>query len=183
MTATDFSAAGLSITEKIEAAHALFRKWGDRLLKDISVRELIAGLDLKVIASRKAMLDAGILSACRRCEEDEGGSCCGAGIENKYDVALLAANLLMGMTLAAERCFQAGCFFLGPEGCTLSARHTLCVNFLCQPIQKALALDDLVRVQNTIGDEMDTTFLLIEAIKKYIRDRSDTTGATSSTSR
>jgi hypothetical protein len=183
MTASNTCDAGFSIKEKIEAAHALFRNWGDRLLTDPFIRELMARVDLKIAASGKAMLEVGILSACRRCEEDEGGSCCGAGIENKYDVALLAVNLLMGETLAAERRFPASCFFLGSEGCTLKARHTLCVNFFCVSVQKALALDDLVRVQKTIGDEMVTTFLLIEAVKKYIRDRSDPTDSTSSTSR
>jgi hypothetical protein len=173
MTTTHSCAAGLSIVEKIETAEALFQEWGDRLVADPSTRELMADLDRKIAASGKAMLDAGIFSTCRHCEEDEGGSCCGAGIENKYDVVLLALNLLMGSTLTVQRYSAAGCFFLGPEGCTLKARHVLCVNYLCLPIQRTLALDDLVRVQNTIGDEMDTTFLLIEAIKKYIRDRSD----------
>ena len=172
MAFDDLSAAGGPIHEKIRLARELFETWGARLHADAAIRGLMARLDRSIRASWKTMVDSGIVSACTECEEKDGGSCCGAGIENKYDPVLLALNLLMGVGLPDERGIDGSCFFLGSEGCTLRIRHVLCVNHLCLPVQKMLGMDGLVRVQNTIGEEMDTTFILEETIKKYIRGRS-----------
>jgi hypothetical protein len=48
------------------------------------------------------------------------------------------------------------------------ARHVLCVNYLCLRIQRGLPLDVLIRVQTAAGAELDTAFLLQEAIKKHM---------------
>jgi hypothetical protein len=172
MAFDNLSAASAPIREKIRLAHDLFKTWGARLHTDSAIRGLVDRLDRSIRASQKAMVDSGIVSACTDCEEKDGGSCCGAGIENKYDPVLIAMNLLMGVVLPDERDFDDSCFFLGPEGCKLRIRHILCVNFLCLPVQKTLGIHGLIQFQNTIGEEMDTTFLLEETIRKYIRGRS-----------
>ena len=161
-----------TIEEKIAMAQDLFRNWGDALRQDTTVGSLLESLRQRIELSGKAMVEVGVVAACRHCEEVEGGSCCGAGIENKYDPVLLALNLLLGVGLPDERGIDGSCFFLGPEGCTLRIRHILCVNHLCLPVQKMLGMEGLVRVQNTIGEEMDTTFLLEETVRKYIRGHS-----------
>jgi hypothetical protein len=172
MAFDDLSAASAPIHEKIRLAHDVFETWGARLHADPAIRALTARLDRSIRASQKAMVDSGIVSACADCEEKDGGSCCGAGIENKYDPVLLTMNLLMGVGLPDERGLGGSCFFLGPEGCKLRIRHILCVNFLCLPVQKMLGIDGLIQFQNTIGEEMDTTFLLEETVRKYIRGHS-----------
>jgi hypothetical protein len=112
------------------------------------------------------MIDYGVVATCRHCDENEGGSCCGAGIENHYNPVILLINLLMGATLPQERQIENGCYFLSSRGCTLKARDVLCVNYLCLQIQGMLTREDLVTLQNTTGDELDTLFMLHETIKK-----------------
>jgi hypothetical protein len=81
---------------------------------------------------------------------------------------LLAINLVLGGTLPEVRKCAKGCFFLKEDGCSLVARHVLCVNYMCLKIQKALPLDALLRVQTAAGAELDTAFLLQEAMKKQM---------------
>ena len=111
------------------------------------------------------------MAACKRCDEEEGGSCCGAGIENRYPPPLLLINLLLGQALPAERCFANSCFFLGTDGCMLMARDVLCINYLCTGFQKSLAHEDLVRLQTVTGEEMETVFRVHEAVKQFLTER------------
>lgn len=147
----------------------LYSLWNSTLARDPHLRRLMDDLEAKTRASWKAMMDLGIVEACRRCEEEEGGSCCGAGIENRYDPYLLLANLLAGVTLPGERRRPNECFFLGETGCRLRIRHFLCINYLCMQIQKMLSHGDLVLLQGIIGGEMDTVFLLQERILAILK--------------
>ncbi len=158
------------IRHKITQAYELFSLWGETLWKNPHINFLLNSLELKVGASSKVAQDRGIAAACRRCEEEEGGSCCGAGIENKYTPRLLLINLLFGVTLPEERLWPNSCFFLSECGCVLKLRHVLCVNYLCQKIQRMLPSDELAGLQEIIGEEMDAGFLLDETVKKFIGD-------------
>lgn len=168
MTDKNPAPATVSIEEKVRLADELFATRGPALSNDSRICDLMEALSRKIEASSKAMVDFGIVGACRQCDEEEGGSCCGAGIENRYSPVLLLANLLMGVPLSHERLVPNGCFFLGRYGCSLKVRHVLCVNFLCTKIEKMLALEDLIKLQHTTGDELDTVFVLHETIKKCI---------------
>jgi hypothetical protein len=158
----------LSIQEKVRRAEELYESWGSALDENPRIRALLRAMDRKVEASQKAMIDYGVVGACAHCDEEDGGSCCGAGIENRYSPALLLVNLLMGATLPKERLVEGGCYFLGARGCTLRARDVLCINYLCLEIQNMLTREDLITLQKTTGDELDTLFLLQETIKKHI---------------
>ena len=120
-------------------------------------------------SSWRVMEETGIVAACRHCEDEEGGSCCGRGIENKYDETLLLLNLLWGVILPDDRSRPDSCFFLGNSGCLLKIRHVLCVNYLCIAIQKNLSPTDLTRVQQTVGCELDTVFILQETVKRMLK--------------
>jgi hypothetical protein len=61
------------------------------------------------------------------------------------------------------------CYFLGEYGCLLTARHVLCVNYICKKLQKKLTRDELIELQPCAGEELDTLFILHEAIKKRMR--------------
>lgn len=158
-----------SIEEKIEAARALFEVGGVRLREDVRVRALLERLDEKIRASLRVRHALRVVQTCRRCEEQEGGSCCGAGIENRYDGLLLLINLLLGATLPERRTYTDSCYFLHAEGCCLKARHVLCVNYLCGKLQRTMAPDDLITLQAIAGEELDTGFALYEAIKTRLR--------------
>jgi len=158
----------MPIELNIRAARALVESWAEAWLEDDPVAALLNQLRRGIGVSRKAMQEAGIPALCRQCDEQEGGSCCGAGIEDRYDPLLLAINLVLGATLPEARDCSNGCFFLKEDGCSLVVRHVLCVNYICLKIQKALPLEALIRVQTAAGAELDTVFLLQEAMKKQM---------------
>ncbi|MBW1980466.1 MAG: hypothetical protein JRJ12_04545 [Deltaproteobacteria bacterium] len=159
----------LSIQQKVQRARLLCQVWSKRLLQENSIRTLLETLQQNLHASRQTMRQVGLVEICKRCEELEGGSCCGKGIENRYNEILLLINLLLGCQLSDEQHRADSCFFLGPRGCTLLARHVLCVNYLCQAARQELSAQALHSLQHSAGVELETTFLLHEKIKEYIR--------------
>jgi len=163
------SATPLSIREKIKLAQNLYVNWGEALLEDFHIHRLLARLKKNIEDTNKAVLALGIYEVCKHCEEEEG-SCCGAGIENKYDVVILLINIAMGIHLPTQRYQSNSCYFLNKNGCILKARHVLCVNYLCSKIKQTFTLDELIRIQYLAGNELDTLFILHEAIKKFINN-------------
>ena len=157
-----------TIQEKIRQAHELFAQWGGELLADKAVRGLLQRLSQDLAASRRAMEELQVVATCRTCDEQEGGSCCGAGIENRYGVVLLLLNLLLGGNLAAAGDDPRSCYFLGKAGCILPIRQVICVNYLCAKVQNSLRTEGLIRLQSVCGAELDTVFFLHEAVKKII---------------
>jgi hypothetical protein len=157
----------LSIEEKIEEARTLFEAWEDRLRQDERIRVLLVSLEQNIRASTQAMRALRVVEACKRCEEQEGGSCCGVGIENRYDSIQLLVNLLLGVSLPDRHTYSDSCYFLQADGCCLTARHVLCVNYLCAKLNRALSQDDLIALQTIVGEELGTGFALYEAVKKH----------------
>ncbi|MCK8603206.1 hypothetical protein [Desulfoferrobacter suflitae] len=157
-----------SIEEKIRLAHDLSARWGSRLRRDARIGPRLAAVRENVAASRRAMLQVGVAAACRTCEEMEGGSCCGKGIEDKYSPTLLLMNLLLDRVLPTRRYMENSCYFLGPRGCSLAARHVICVNYLCGKIRETIAMEDIIHLQTINGQELDAVFALHEAIKRYL---------------
>jgi hypothetical protein len=158
-----------SICEKIEQAHNLLETCGSSLIEDPHIHALLRKLRDCIENTNRSMVTLGVVAECKDCEEREGGSCCGSGIENKYDAVLLLVNLLLGFSLENQKPSKNSCSFLGKKGCTLTARHVLCVNYICQKLQKKLTREELIALQTCAGEELDTLFFLHEAIKKHIR--------------
>ena len=156
------------IQDKIEEAQALLARHETRLRKDPQVRDLLDRLAQQIQASMEAMKALGVVAACRTCEELEGGSCCGVGIENRYSSTLLLINLLLGAQLPGGHLLIDSCYFLGARGCSLKARHVLCVNYLCEKIQRNLDAPDLIKLQTIVGEELETGFRVYEIIRKII---------------
>ena len=158
-----------SVQDKIEQAHNLLETCGSSLTEDPSIYALLKKLRDCINNTKQSMLTLGVVAECKNCEEKEGGSCCGTGIENKYDVELLLVNLLLKASLQDQQFSQNSCYFLGEKGCKLTARHVLCVNYICEKLQKKLTREELIELQTCAGQELDTLFFLHEAIKKHIR--------------
>jgi hypothetical protein len=158
-----------TIHEKIEQAYNLLEICGSSLAEDPLIRALLKKLRDCIENTTQSMLNLGVVAECKNCEEKEGGSCCGVGIENKYDVVLLLTNLLLGGSLQNQEPIGNSCYFLGKNGCKLTARHVLCVNYICNKLQNKLTGDDLIALQTCAGEELDTLFLLNEAIKQQMR--------------
>jgi len=119
------------------------------------------------------MLDSGLVQACAECENLEGGSCCGRGLEDHYDGYLLLINLLLGANLPAERWDPRSCYFLGPKGCVLSARHVLCVNYLCKKATDRIDSKALAHLRELEGVQLEALFLLHERVKKVVKELED----------
>lgn len=168
MNETPPSPSSSSIDDKLAAARELYAVWGERLMRDDAIASGLSALETAIAECRQAMIRFGIVEACRECEEEQGGSCCGAGIENRYRPVLLLVNLLLGCSLSPVRKSLNSCHFLGETGCALKVRHILCLNYLCHKIQGRLALEDLIALQTIMGREMDAVFAVHEQVKKFV---------------
>jgi len=156
--------------KKIQMAGALLSANKASFLSDSRLCALLSELDSAISASREAMEKAGVVEICRRCDEEEGGSCCGEGMERHYDEWLLLANLLMGVKLQKERQEARSCLFLGERGCTLWARHTICINYLCLEITKCIDPARLSELRRREGKELELLFHTIEYLKLFVRE-------------
>jgi len=169
MRASECLDEGSSIENKIMMARHMYDSWSDQLKCEPHIHELIEKLEGYLNNSRKVMLELGIVEICKHCDEEEGGSCCGAGLENKFDTFLLLMNLLLGVSLPEKHRRPDGCYLLADRGCTLKVRLVLCVDFLCPKILNTMSHKDLIRLQQVSGDELTTGFMLYDAIKRFLR--------------
>jgi len=158
-----------TLEEKIAWAEMCYEEKGGLFLRDERSKTLLSRLKGAVRASRTAMAVAGVEDECRTCEEREGGSCCGAGLENKYDGTLLLVNLLLGIQLPKQRSDPPSCLFLGPDGCLLIARQVICVNYLCKKIEDRINPSRIAVLREKEGVELECLFLLHERIKEKLR--------------
>jgi len=157
----------------LEWAYRVFRRFKDYLSADPTSADLLSRLRSAIEASSARMLDSGLVQACAECETLEGGSCCGRGLEDHYDGYLLLINLLLGATLPAERRDPRSCYFLGLKGCVLSARHVLCVNYLCRKATDRIDSKALALLRELEGVQLEVLFLLHERMRKLVKELED----------
>jgi hypothetical protein len=157
-----------TIADQICTALHLRELCGQSLMRDREVCALLGGLDLHIEATQSAMIKAGIVKECAGCAVNGEGTCCGVRTGYKYGSVLLLINLLLGRTLPPAPADIHLCHFLTKQGCALRARHVICVNFVCQRLRDVLPHNSLCNVQDIVGGEIDTLFVLEECIKKKI---------------
>jgi hypothetical protein len=158
-----------AIEDKTTWAKACFDREGNRLLEDQSLVNLLQKLKSAARQSRERMLRTGIVDVCRECEELEGGSCCGGGLERHFSAMLLLINLLLGASLPRQREMPSSCFFLSSTGCRLLARHVLCINYLCNKITSRTTPDQLAALREAEGEEILYLFQVNEKLKKLVQ--------------
>ena len=90
-----------SIEYKIALAYHLQANFGHVLLQDKEIRAQLLHLDENIESTWKEMLSIGVVRECSDCALKDG-SCCGAGMENRYGEVLLLINLLLGRTLCSQ---------------------------------------------------------------------------------
>ncbi|RLB12745.1 MAG: hypothetical protein DRG39_01075 [Deltaproteobacteria bacterium] len=154
------------IIKRIEQAEKLYAQYGKTISNDETVKDIIAHLEQVIEKRRRCMISCGMTDICRRCDTEEGGSCCGKGIEARYDEWLLLINLLLGCNLPRERYEDNSCLFLGKDGCILKALHVICINYLCKKIEERVSRDDLLRLRDMEGDMIAAIFCLHEYLKR-----------------
>jgi hypothetical protein len=158
-----------SVETKIAWANACFDRKRSRLLDDQHLTDLLVALKNAVCRSHEKMLGTGIVGLCRECEEKEGGSCCGAGLEKHYSGILLLINRFLGVTLPQEQAQPQSCFFLSPKGCRLVARHVLCINYICDKITSRIKPDQLAALREAEGEEILLLFQVNEKLKRLVQ--------------
>ena len=160
-----------SIEEKIDWAEHCYERFSDTIIQDESIVHYLTRIEDAIQASSREREAASVLDICRDCEKNGGGSCCGAGLENKYDGWLLLINLLLEVKLPKKRHNKKSCFFLGENGCLLKARHVICVNYLCKKITDRINPHKLKVLREKEGIELDILFRLNERLKKILQIR------------
>jgi hypothetical protein len=157
------------VHERIAWAEACSRRFGHLFLKEKQIVDLLREFEAAAMVSKQKMDEIGIVALCRECDQEEGGSCCGKGLENRYDTWLLLINKLLAVDFPQERQQEGGCFFLGESGCLLKARHVICINYVCKKITNNIhptLINDLREVE---GTEINALFMLNERIKGTFR--------------
>ena len=157
------------VKERIAWAQSCYQDGGGLFLKDEKTAGLLVEFKSAVKASRRRMDTTGVVALCRECDQEEGGSCCGKGLENRYDAWLLLINKLLGVDLPQERRQADGCFFLGEKGCLLMARHVICINYMCKKITNNIQPSVLNALREMEGAEINCLFMLNEQIKMVFR--------------
>ncbi|MEN6440823.1 MAG: hypothetical protein ABFD97_19805 [Syntrophobacter sp.] len=163
----------MRIGEKIAIARELHARWADSLLKDPAISRGVRDLMARTESSRKSSVEAGVSEVCRRCDEEEGGSCCGIGLEDRYTPEMLLLNLLLGSSLPDSRQSDNSCHFLGAGGCMLAARDIICINYLCARLCGAITKEGLKGLQETTGREMEAVFVLHDRIRRILRCKTE----------
>ena len=156
------------IHEKVAWADLCFHQFGDFLLRDQEIVEHLEELRKAIRRSRNAMIESGVVENCRDCEEREGGSCCGAGLEEHYGGILLLINRLLRVRLPKKRRDPDSCLFLTETGCLLAARHVICVNYLCKKITDRIDPEKIALLREMEGRELECLFLFQERIKRRL---------------
>ncbi len=159
---------GHPIEAKIQNAREIFAQSASELRALPGVERLLYEYRQAVQQSWKAMNVHGVVTECTDCAVNDGGSCCGRGIEDKFDSVLILINLLLGCDLPDERLDPEGCWFLGEKGCLITARHVICINYMCKRLYRALDTDDIHAVQEAMGYEADLVFMLEQRLKVWL---------------
>ncbi len=161
------------IDEKIDWATHCYQNQYRPILKDKAIAELLEKIKNAIPASHSEMLKTGIVNLCKQCEQDEGGSCCGHGMENKYNGWILLMNLLLEVKLPKTRRDPKSCFFLGEKGCLLLVRHVICINYICRKISDQIDPQKILALREKEGTEINLVFLLHERLKKTLKGISE----------
>lgn len=159
----------LPFLERVTNARDVFQEFGKDILKDPKIDRLIRQLKEASLASREEMAKTGIVEICTRCDQLEGGSCCGAGLENRYDGWLLLINLLLGVDIPQKRHDKKSCFLLGEKGCVLVSRHVICINYLCGKITRTIPPEQFQEMREREGKELEILFLLKETLRTVVK--------------
>lgn len=167
----DFLIIPHTVDEKIRWSKEAYLKFKDVLLNDTKLIRLLNELEESIAESRKYLDISGISQICSICDKEEGGSCCGKGIENRYTPTVLLINLLLGINLPQTPLNNKSCLFLSTNGCTLMARDTICINYICKKIEKTVPREILSKLREIEGVELEKLFFADEYIKDKLKGK------------
>ncbi len=159
------------IFHSIMSAYDLYDVLHGVLLSDTVFQNFLLKLEQNIEATRREIVANGISGECADCAMTGEGTCCGIQTGSKYDRILLLINILLGQDLPLYRKFPDKCYFLSNNGCSLKARHVICLNFICQRLRETIQHENIVRFQKIAGEEIQTLFTVEEYIKKKLMQK------------
>ncbi len=131
----------MAAKEEIELALKLFADVGREFLADRELSNLLAEYRDSISKTNELMRNTCVARMCASCAAGPAQSCCFKSAEEWYGRVLLLVNLLMGADLSTEPEIAEGCLFVGRKGCSLTARYSFCINYLCPEINAMLGPD------------------------------------------
>ena len=155
-----------TIQNIIVSAQEIHRTFGETLRRDMELCVLLQKLSEKIESTKEAMLSTGIVRECADCAKNGEGTCCSARTASKCSSILILINLLLGITPVTQTSAPDLCALLTEKGCSLGARPVICVNFTCPRLRENIPHEEIIRVQEIAGEELDALFIVEEYIKK-----------------
>lgn len=156
------------IEKEIAKAKRLHDQYGEAMIHDDGLFDLVEKYRKAILSTQELMREVGITEACTVCAGEGDGSCCYQGVEAWYDHMLLFVNLLLGVEISVFRDVQGGCLFVGSNGCTLLARHSFCVNYLCPSLKGQLNRSQTEQLISGTGAELYLGWELERSIQNWI---------------
>ncbi len=154
--------------EKVCLAQEIFENYGEYFLRLKDFVELLKKYEKAIEISNKRMDEFKSFSECHVCTVLEGKGCCKAGLENEATVAIILLNFLLKKELPKEREVPGRCFFVGPVGCKLFARPSLCREFFCRRLLDTFKQEEYVSITQAVAEELTLQGVLVRYIKKEL---------------
>lgn len=146
----------------------LHEQYGEAMINDNGLSNLVEKYRKAIMSTQELMQEVGITEACAVCAGKRDGSCCYRGVEAWYDHMLLFVNLMLGVEISGFRDLQGGCLFVCSKGCTLLARHSFCVNYVCPSLKDLLERAQTEQFISGAGAELFLGWELERSIRNWI---------------
>lgn len=157
------------VEREIVQARELVSSHGRFLLESDEPLSLLQEYGEAIQTTQRLMMQEGVARTCGICDQETSrGGCCFPGVEDWYDSILLAINLLLGKELPDHCEVPDICFFAGPHGCRLFARHSFCINYFCPALKLQLEGETQNRLSAVIGHELLLGWQLERAIRRRL---------------
>jgi hypothetical protein len=155
--------------QKIHLAKEFYWKDCQAIVADVECKDLLSIYRMTIHQTAELMCQFDLGETCSACAQRPAGSCCSQGVEDWYDPVLLLINLLMGCPLDEVRTNPADCCFVGPQGCTLIARHYYCVHHLCPSLRELLGPNRIEQLLAVSGAELFAGWQLEQRLRNKLR--------------
>lgn len=148
-----YARAAESTPGLIRKAQGLFALHCRHILDDRRLAGLLAAYGEAIARTARMTGELAVAGICGQCAARDA-VCCFAGVERRYDQYLLLINLLLGRVLPPGPEVSGSCFFCGPRGCKLLAKHSFCLNFYCRELRGFLGRPGLSQLMRQVGREL-----------------------------
>lgn len=159
------------IHEQMARAHDLYQAHGPEMAADPNIKQALEEFRREIQGTWDMFGQTEVVAMCTECAGTKSESCCFEGAENWFYEVILLVNLLLGVDLPDKREKSGQCFFIGPKGCKLLARWSICINFFCPEMCEALGKTTLGRLRRQAGREVWTGQLAEDAVRRWLNAR------------